>query len=104
MNRPTQSRPSVRRRRGEMAVFIGASTVGTYAIGNAFHDLSGSAAVISLGWFALTGVALLILIAQMSRVHEAWPRRPGEQRPAGKRRRSTTAAAKARVAPQGERE
>ena len=67
--------PSLGRRRVEMAVFVAASIVGVYAFGNAFHDLSASAVAVSLGWFALAGVAVLVLVGQMSRVHDAWPRR-----------------------------
>lgn len=66
--------PSLQRRWTEMGVFVAASAVGIYAVGNAFSDLFGSAAGISLGWFAIAAIAILVLAAQMGRVHDAWPR------------------------------
>ena len=79
---PRRPQPSLRRRRVEMVVFLTASAVGVYAFGNAFHDLSGSAVAVSLGWFAVAGVAVFVLVGQMSRVQDAWPRRdpPGKHR------------------------
>ena len=72
---PRRPQPSLRRRRVEMVVFLTASAVGVYAFGNAFHALSGSAVAVSLGWFAVAGVAVFVLVGQMSRVQDAWPRR-----------------------------
>ena len=72
---PRRPGPSIRRRRVEMVVFLTACVVGVYAFGNAFHDLSGSAVAVSLGWFAVAGVAVLVLVGQMSRVQDDWPRR-----------------------------
>lgn len=72
---PRRPEPSLRRRRVEMVVFLVASMVGVYAFGNAVHDLSSSAIAISLGWFAVAGVAVFVLVGQMSRVQDAWPRR-----------------------------
>ena len=74
MTTPRRPEPSLRHRRMEMVVFLVASIVGVYAFGNAFHELSGSAVAVSLGWFALAGLALFVLVGQMSRVHDAWPR------------------------------
>ena len=66
--------PSARRRHSEAILFLVASAVGIYALGNAFNGLLGSGGAVALGWFAVAGLAMFVLIAQMGRVHDTWPR------------------------------
>ena len=65
-----------RRQAGEWLIFVLAVLLGTYGLGQAtarlFDPAQGSGNPL---WLALTGIALLVLIAQMGRVHDAWPRR-----------------------------
>lgn len=74
-----RSGPSLRRRQVEMLVFVVASGVGIYAFGNVFHNIHTPAS--SLPWLALAGVSVLLLTGQMSRVHDAWPRRGDPRTP-----------------------
>ncbi len=60
----------------EMAVFVVASIVGIYGLGQGLNRLVESGRGISLAWLALTAVAIFVLFAQMGRVHDSWPRRP----------------------------
>jgi len=67
---------STNSRRGlEMLLFLVASAVGIYGLGQALPGLFEPGQGIHLIWFAVTGVAFLILFAQMGRVKDAWPRR-----------------------------
>lgn len=60
----------------EMALFVGASLVGIYGLGQGLNGLFEPGKGINLLWLAITGIALFVLFAQMGRVHDSWPRRP----------------------------
>jgi len=67
---------SMRNRHGaEMVLFLVASVVGIYGLGRGLTGLFEVGQGISLIWLAVTGVAFLVLFAQMGRVHDTWPRR-----------------------------
>ncbi len=63
------------RRGAEMVLFLVASVVGIYGLGRGLTGLFEAGQGISLIWLAVTGVAFLVLFAQMGRVHDTWPRR-----------------------------
>lgn len=67
---PTTSRPEV-----EFPVFLLVSALGVYSLGQGLLGLFEAGHRIDLLWLAVTGGAMLILIAQMARVHDTWPRR-----------------------------
>ncbi len=58
-----------------MLLFLVASVVGIYGLGRGLTGLFESDQGISLIWLALTGVAMMVLFAQMGRVQDIWPRR-----------------------------
>ena len=62
-------------RAAEMFLFLFASTVGIYALGQGLKGMFEGGQSINLLWLAVAGVALFILFAQMGRVHDSWPRR-----------------------------
>jgi len=67
---------STNNRRGlEMLLFLVASAVGIYGLGQGLSGLFEPGQGISLIWLAVTGVALMVLFAQMGRVQDTWPRR-----------------------------
>lgn len=67
---------SVNNRRGfEMLLFLVASVVGIYGLGRGLPGLFEPGQGINLIWLAVTGIALMVLFAQMGRVHDTWPRR-----------------------------
>jgi hypothetical protein len=74
--RASQGRKSdTNRHAAEMLLFLVASAIGIYSLG---HGLSGLFEVgqgIHLIWLAVTGVAFLVLFAQMGRVKATRPRR-----------------------------
>lgn len=72
-------------RLAEMFLFLFASTVGTYALGQGLKGMFVVGQSISLLWLAVAGVALFILFAQMGRVHDSWPRRKPVEETATKR-------------------
>jgi hypothetical protein len=62
-------------RRGlEMLLFLVASAVGIYGLGQALPGLFEPGQGIHLIWLAVTGIALMVLFAQMGRVKDTWPR------------------------------
>src|SRR5258708_39697630 len=63
------------RRGAEMVLFVVAAVVGIYGLGRGLTGLFEVGQGISLTWLAVTGVAFLVLFAQMGRVHDTWPRR-----------------------------
>jgi hypothetical protein len=65
-----------RQRQLEMALFIVASLLGIYGLGQGLNGLFEPGRGINLPWLAVTGIALFVLFAQMGRVHDAWPHRP----------------------------
>jgi hypothetical protein len=58
-----------------MLIFLVASAVGIYSLGQGLSGLFEVGQGIHLIWLAVTGVAFLILFAQMGRVKDTWPRR-----------------------------
>src|SRR5262249_8768348 len=75
-------RASTKTQRGlELAIFVLASLVGIYGIGKGLAGFYVRGQEISLLWLAVTGVAIFVLFAQMGRVHDTWPHRPGEAAP-----------------------
>jgi hypothetical protein len=67
---------STNNRRGlEMLLFLVASAVGIYGLGQGLPGLFEPGQGIHLIWLAVTGVAFMILFAQMGRVKDTWPRR-----------------------------
>jgi len=76
MNQP--SRES--QRRGiELMLFVIASLIGIYGLGRGLTGMFEPGQGISLPWLAVTGVAFIVLFAQMGRVHDSWPRKPEKQ-------------------------
>jgi hypothetical protein len=66
---------STNNRRGlEMLLFLVVSAVGIYGLGQALTGLFEAGQGIHLIWLAVTGVAFMILFAQMGRVKDTWPR------------------------------
>src|SRR5690349_5195293 len=59
----------------EMLLFLVASAVGIYGLGQGLQGLFESGQGIHLIWLAVTGIAFMILFAQMGRVKDTWPRR-----------------------------
>lgn len=76
-DRETQMTPSQRKTPLglEVAIFLLASVVGIYGIGEGLAGLYERGQQISLLWLAVTGFAFFVLFAQMGRVHDTWPRR-----------------------------
>jgi hypothetical protein len=60
----------------EGGVFLLASLLGIYGIGQGLAGLYEQGKEINLLWLAVTGIAFYILFAQMGRVHDSWPHRP----------------------------
>jgi hypothetical protein len=76
MNQPQREN----QRRGiEFVLFLVASVIGIYGLGRGLTGMFEPGQGISLPWLAVTGVALVILFAQMGRVHDTWPRKPEKQ-------------------------
>ena len=76
--------PTKRQRVLEMTIFLLASVVGIYGIGKGLAGFFERGQEVSLLWLAVTGLALFVLFAQMGRVHDTWPHRPGAPGRAGK--------------------
>jgi hypothetical protein len=66
---------TTRRRRLEVLLFLVASGVGIYGLGQSLTGLV-TGLTLNLGWLAIAGLAFYVLAAQMGRVHDAWPHRP----------------------------
>jgi hypothetical protein len=67
---------STNNRRGlEMLLFLFVSAVGIYGLGQGLTGLFELGQGIHLIWLAVTGIAFMILFAQMGRVKDTWPRR-----------------------------
>jgi hypothetical protein len=57
-------------------LFVIASVIGIYGLGRGLTGMFEPGQGISLPWLAVTGVAFIVLFAQMGRVHDTWPRKP----------------------------
>ncbi len=67
---------STNNRRGlEMLLFLVVSAIGIYGLGQGLTGLFELGQGIHLIWLAVTGIAFMILFAQMGRVKDTWPRR-----------------------------
>ena len=79
----SQKATSTNYRRGmEMILFLVASVIGIYGLGQGLQGLFEPSQGINFIWLAVTGVAMFVLFAQMGRVHDTWPRlRSGEAQP-----------------------
>jgi hypothetical protein len=67
------------RRSMEMLLFLVASVIGIYGLGQGLQGLFEPGQGINLLWLAVTGVAMFVLFAQMGRVHDTWPRRRSDE-------------------------
>lgn len=78
--RDSQATKSVINRRVlEMLLFVVASVIGIYGLGRGLTGMFEPGQGISLPWLVLTCVALIVLFAQMGRVHDTWPHKPEKQ-------------------------
>lgn len=76
--RPLAHFPAKTQRRLEVAVFLLASLLGIYGLGQGLVGLYERGQEVNLLWLAVTGFAFFVLFAQMGRVHDNWPHRPGK--------------------------
>ena len=63
------------KRAAEMLIFLVASAIGIYSLGQGLSGLFEVGQGIHLIWLAVTGIAFLVLFAQMGRVKDTWSRR-----------------------------
>ncbi len=75
MSRRFDDEKTQRRAGAEFLLFLIASAVGVYSLGQGLSGLFEPDQGINLLWLAVTGVAMIILFAQMGRVQDTWPRR-----------------------------
>jgi uncharacterized membrane protein len=74
-SRPEEARCVNRQRTIEMLLFLAVSAVGIYAMGQGLTGLFEVGQGINILWLAVMGVAMIVLFAQMGRVHDSWPKR-----------------------------
>ena len=79
-------RVSPRRRVMELVIFVAASVLGVYGLGRGLDTLFEGGRAVDLAWLAISAIGVLVLFAQMGRVHDSWPRRTVARRPAGRER------------------
>ena len=76
LQRDTIRAKRVNNRQGmELLLFLVVSVVGIYALGNGLTGLFEPGKGIDLLWLAVAVAAMMILFAQMGRVHDTWPNR-----------------------------
>ncbi len=76
LQRDTKGAKRVNNRQGmEMLLFLVVSVIGIYALGNGLTGLFEPGKGINLLWLAVVVAAMMILFAQMGRVHDSWPSR-----------------------------
>lgn len=63
------------RRGGELLLFVIASVIGVYGLGQGLQGVFFPGQGISLVWLAVAGGAMWVLFAQMARVKDTWPHR-----------------------------
>lgn len=68
--------PGVAQRALETLLFILASLVGVYGIGQGLAGFYEPGQSINPVWLAAAGVAVFVLFAQMGRVHDTWAHKP----------------------------
>ena len=73
--------PSAWRRAFETLLFIAASLVGIYGIGQGLAGFYTPGQPISPMWLVVTGIAVFVLFAQMGRVHDTWAHKPSTTGP-----------------------
>ncbi|HEY6406221.1 MAG TPA: hypothetical protein VIY29_02015 [Ktedonobacteraceae bacterium] len=78
--RPEDAQRAIRQRTIEMLLFLAVSAVGIYAMGQGLTGLFEAGQSINILWLAVMGVAMIVLFAQMGRVHDSWPKRKARQR------------------------
>lgn len=80
LQRDTKGQREVNHRQGvEMLLFLAVSAIGIYALGNGLLGLFEPGKGIDLLWLAAAVAAMMILFAQMGRVHDRWPNRKTQQ-------------------------
>lgn len=76
LQRDTKGAKSVNNRQGvEMLLLLVVSAIGIYALGNGLTGLFEPGKGVDLLWLAVAVAAMMILFAQMGRVHDTWPNR-----------------------------
>jgi hypothetical protein len=75
MNRQSVETKTNPRAGVEFLLFVIVSVVGVYSLGQGLGGLFEPGQGINLLWLVVTGVAMMVLFAQMGRVHDTWPRR-----------------------------
>lgn len=65
----------------EAVLGIGAALVGIYGLGQGLGPLFGSDHGGNILWLVPAVAALMVLAAQMGRVHDTWPHRPKVAKP-----------------------
>ncbi len=81
MNRQFAERKTNHRPGAEFLLFLIVSVVGVYSLGQGLTGLFEPGQGINLLWLVVTGVAMMILFAQMGRVQDSWPRRQSDRAP-----------------------
>jgi hypothetical protein len=62
-----------------MLLFMAVSAARVYAMGNGLRGIFQPGHGLDLSWLAVTGLAFWILVSQMGRVQDSWPRRRRSQ-------------------------
>ena len=76
LQRDTKGAKRVNNHQGmELLLFLVVSVIGIYALGNGLTGLFEPGKGINLLWLAVAVAAMMILFAQMGRVHDSWPSR-----------------------------
>src|SRR5215467_6482317 len=75
MSKESTTRKTKQQPAAEFLLFLMVSVVGVYSLGQGLNGLFEPGQGINLLWLAVTGVAMMVLFAQMGRVHDMWPRR-----------------------------
>jgi len=75
MNKESTTRKAKQQTPAEFLLFLIVSVVGVYSLGQGLNGLFEPGQGINLLWLAVTGVAMMVLFAQMGRVHDMWPHR-----------------------------
>jgi uncharacterized membrane protein len=78
-SRPEEAQRANRQHTIEMLLFLAISAVGIYAMGQGLTGLFEVGQSINILWLAVMGVAMMVLFAQMGRVHDSWPKRKSQQ-------------------------